>query len=300
MAALNAFVAVVEAGGFAAGGRRLGQSRARINRQVIALEDALGVTLLNRTTRAVAPTAAGEAFYERARAILTDLEDAERAISDTRDTPAGDMRINAPMSFGTLHLGPAIADFMTVHPGIRIHLTLTDRFVDPVAEGFDITVRIGELPEQTGLIDHPIVEAKRCLCLAPDLAARLCAPAVPEALKDMPCLHYGDLPGGHIWRLIGPDRSVAVRVNGILCANNAEVLRDAAVAGLGVAMLPTFIAGPDLQAGRLMTVLPAWLPPPIYLTLLYPPNRHLSARIRAFVDFMHDRFGGRPVWDLVD
>ncbi len=299
-ASLNAFSQVAQAGSFAAAARRAGVSRSQVNRAVIALEDALGVQLFNRTTRSVALTPSGRAFHQRCSAILADLAEAERLIRSEQETPQGEMRINAPMSFGTLHLAPAITEFMRRYPQVRVQLDLSDRFVDPVAEGFDVTVRIAAARSTPSLIDHQIVEVRLAICASP---AFLAAHGTPQAVGDLarlPCLCYGDLAGGTAWRLVGPEGTVEVRVNGTLSSNNGEALRDAAVAGLGVALLPTFIAGRELQAGRLVTVLPEHAPPPLSLSLIYPPNRHLSPRIRAFVQFMHQRFGDRPYWDLVE
>ena len=150
------------------------------------------------------------------------------------------------------------------------------------------------------MIDHEIHEVKRVVCAAPEALKKFGAPKTPCNLAKLPCLHYGNLPTGKTWRLRGPEGAVDTRVNGVLCSNNGEVLRDAAVKGLGFTKLPTFIVAEDLQAGRLVVVLPEYTAPSIYLTLLYPPNRHLSARIRLLVEFIYERFGDRPSWDLVD
>ncbi|WP_428408382.1 LysR family transcriptional regulator [Hyphococcus sp.] len=299
-AALKAFSQVVEAGGFAAAAREMKLSRSQVNKLVIGLEDQLGVQLLNRTTRSVSATPAGKAFYERASTILDDLAEAEACLMDEQDEPQGELRINAPMSFGTMHLGRALADFMSLHPKIRIELTLSDRFVDPVVEGFDMTVRIAEPREAPSLIDHQIIEARRVICVSPEFLKQHGEPQSPRALSGMPCLHYGHLSSGNQWRLAGPEGDMLVKVQCIFSANNAEVLRDAAVKGLGVALLPTFIAGAELQEGRLVTILSDYKAPNIFITLLYPPNRHLSPRIRALVAFLYERFGDRPYWDLVE
>ena len=168
-AGIAAFVAVVEEGTFAAAARAMGVSRAQVSKQVIQLEQSLGAQLLNRTTRSVATTATGRAFYDRARNVLNDLAEAEAAVQDDQADPQGEIKINAPMSFGVMHLAPAIADFMLRFPKIRIHLVLDDRFVDPVADGFDMTVRIGAASEHLSLIDHQIVEINRVICGAPEL-----------------------------------------------------------------------------------------------------------------------------------
>ena len=298
--ALKAYVTVVEEGGFAAAARRLGQSRSAVNRIVINLENALEAQLLNRTTRSVAPTASGQAFFERAKSILDQLEEAERSLGRSQGEPIGDIRINAPMSFGTMHLAPAIADFMALHPEIRIQLELNDRFVDVVQEGYDVTIRIAEPQEDTTLVDHRITKIRRALCAAPEHLAQHGIPAHPSDLRHRPCLHYGNLPTGKTWRLTGPDGAQSVQVNGILCSNNGEVLRAAAIKGLGIALLPTFIIGEELQAGRLVTVMNDYAPSDLTLCVIYPPSRHLSAKVRLLTDFLTERFGDLPYWDLVE
>ncbi|MEM9387773.1 MAG: LysR family transcriptional regulator [Pseudomonadota bacterium] len=289
--ALKAFVAVVEHGNFAAAARALGLSRSQVNRTVIHLEDALEVHLFNRTTRAVALTPSGQAFYDRVKSVLADLNEAEQALRADHEVPQGEMRINAPMSFGIRYLGPALASFMREYPKVRVQLSLSDRFVDPVAEGFDMTVRIAEPSDLPSLIEHTIVPIRRLICASPAFIAEHGRPECLSSLAALPCLHYGNLPTGNVWRLRREGAPWEdVRVNGVLCANNAEVLRDAAVGGLGLALLPTFVAPEELADGRLQAVLRDYSAAPIALTLLYPPNRHLSARTRLFVKFMHEHF----------
>lgn len=296
-AALNVFKHVVEAQGFAAAARQLGMSRSAVNRLVIALEAELGAQLLSRTTRRVAPTATGLAFYERARAILGDLEEAEHAVGESHATPKGGMRINAPMTFGTMHLASAITDFMARYDDIQVQLVLNDRFVDPVEEGFDLTIRIAEPQDDTSLVDHRLIEARRVLCASPDHIAKHGTPAHPRELKSRRCLHYGHLPTGSAWRLTGPDGRHDIRVNGVLCSNNGEVLKTAALDGLGIALLPTFIVAEALRAGRLVAVLPDFRPPEIWVCVIYPPGRHLSAKVRLLTDFLIDRFSDETAWE---
>jgi DNA-binding transcriptional LysR family regulator len=299
-AALEAFVAVIEANGFAAAARSLGTSRSAINRQVIALEDTLQVQLLQRTTRSVSPTAAGAAFYDRAKAILAALREAEHEASEAHSTVIGRLRVAAPMSFGILHLSSAIADFMSANPGLTVEVSLSDRFVDIIEDGFDLAVRIGMPRDDSNLVDFRICDVRRVLCASPDFLARQGVPGAPTDLRRLPCLHYGDLPGEPFWRLVGPAGNVGVHANAVMSANNGEVLRDAAVKGLGICLLPTFIVGAELQAGRLVTVLPGYRPPQLTLAAVYPPMRRLSAKIRLFTDFLVERFGERPYWDLVE
>ncbi|TNE66165.1 MAG: LysR family transcriptional regulator [Alphaproteobacteria bacterium] len=300
LANISAFVAVIEHGSFAEAARQMGLSRSQVNKSVIALEERLGTQLLMRTTRKVSPSASGDAFYARAKQILADLADAERAVMEDRDEPRGTLRLNAPMSFGALHLGPAIADFMALYPDLRVELSLNDRFVDVIEEGFDATLRIGELDENSALVDHPICMARRFCVAAPAFLDRHGPLNNPDQLKTLPCLHYGTFGRGHSWRLVGPDRTHTVAVNAVMQANNGEVLAAACERGLGIAMLPTFITGPALQDGRLVRVLPDYAPPDIHLMLVYPPNRHLAPKIRRLIDFLYDRFGSRPHWDLLE
>ena len=296
--AIRAFCQAVEDEGFAPAARTLGLSRSQVSKLVMGLEDELGVQLLNRTTRQISPTPAGQAYYERMRGVLADMAEADAALLDGQEEPQGELRVNAPLSFGTLHLGPALADFMARYPKIRVELSLTDRFVDPVAEGFDLTVRISEPAEMNSLIDHRLVEARRVICASPAFLERHGVPDDAAALQDLPALHYGSLRGGHSWRLIRDGASVQAKVAPVMASDNAEVLREAAVKGLGLALLPVFIASEALERGELIEVLGDYSPPAIYITLLYPPNRHLSQRLRVLIEFLQARFTEEACWHV--
>ena len=287
---LRAFIKVVEKGSFAAAARDLGVSRAQVNRQVINLEDSLGVTLLHRTTRSVIVTPAGDSYYNRCRVLLNELEEAELAVQQEQVEPQGEIRINAPQSFGVRNLAPALVEFLRLYPKISIQLALNDQFVDPLSEGIDITIRISARRDNPSLISHDIIEAKRVLCASPAFLDQHGTPTHPRDLADFPCLHYGNLPTGNTWRLEKGDEQVDVRVNGVLCANNADVLCDAASAGLGIALLPLFIAHDDLRSGKLVTVLEEYRPPEIYLSLVYAPSRNMSTKIRLFLKFIQEWF----------
>jgi DNA-binding transcriptional LysR family regulator len=227
---ISAFTMVVDHGGFAAAGRVLGVSRSAVSKAVSQLEDSLGAQLLNRSTRQVSPTEMGIAYYDRCVTILAELEEADLAVSRLQEEPRGTLRINAPMAFGTLHLGSAIAAFMARYPDIRIQLTLNDRYIDPIEEGFDVTVRIGDLTDSS-LIARKIAPARRVICAAPSYLAAHGTPASPRDLRFHRCMHYGYLATGNHWRFSGPDGDHLVPVDGILCSNNGQVLRDGAVGG---------------------------------------------------------------------
>jgi len=298
-ASMRAFTKVVEASGFAAAARLMGLSRSVVNKAVINLETELGTRLLNRSTRRVTPTETGLAFYDRAVEILGQLDDAVAAITELQERPTGNLRVNAPMSFGTLHLSPVVAEFMAGHPDVHVELVLSDRRIDPIEEGFDVTLRVVEAVSSTSLMAREIVPAKRVLCASPDYLRLAGVLSHPTELKRHRCLHYGHLGSGSQWRLIGPDTDRSYAINCVMWSNNGEVLRDAAVSHQGIALLPTFIVGAALQQGLLRTLLPDYAPPPITLCALYPRHRHLSAKVQLFVDLLEKRFGDRRYWDLV-
>src|SRR4029077_3176682 len=277
LSGLRAFVKVVEHGSFSEAARSLRLSRSAVSKYVIELEQELGVQLLNRTTRSASPPENGQAYYERCLAILADLEEADLAVTRLQAEPRGILRVNAPMSFGTLHLGRAIADLMEQYPELRVALVLSDEFVDVVQEGFDVTLRIGDLPSSS-LIARKLAPALRVVCAAPAYLAQHGVPRHPDELRDHQCLTYGYLATGAQWKLTGPDGDHWINVPWTLCADNAEVLRDAAVRGRGIALLPTFIAGADLQEGRLRTILTDYKAPEISLYAVYPQTRHLSVK----------------------
>jgi DNA-binding transcriptional LysR family regulator len=288
---MRAFTQVVASGGFAAAAREMGLSRSAVNKLVIALENELGVQLLHRSTRVVTPTETGLAFYERCLEILASLEEAERSLTQLQTEPRGRLRVNAPMSFGTMHLSPALADFLVQYPDLQVQLTLSDRFVDPIEEGFDITVRIAKPQVSASLIVHTLAPAQRVLCASPTYFQTHDIPTHPTELRHHSCLHYGQLAAENQWTLIGPDGEHTFSVNGTLCSNNGEVLRDAAVRGLGITLLPRFIVEPELQQGTLQIVLPDYHPTELSIYVIYPVNRHLSTKVRLLVEFLQQRFG---------
>jgi DNA-binding transcriptional LysR family regulator len=293
---LRAFVKVVELGSFSEAGRQLRLSRSAISKYVGELEESLGVQLLNRTTRHASPTEAGQTYFERAMTILADIDAADQAVAQAQSSPRGLLRVNAPMSFGTLQLGPAVADFMASCPELQIQLVLSDDQVDPMQGGFDVTLRIADL-ESSSLIARKIVAIDRAVCASPDYLKEHGTPKVPEDLRKHALLTYGLLLTGNQWKLTGKDGDHWIQPSWTLCVNNAEVLRDAAVRGRGIALLPTFIAGDALRTGTLLRVLKSYKAPPLMLYAIYPPTRHLAVKVRLFIDVLVARFAGTPSWD---
>ena len=284
---MRAFTNVVEVGSFAGAARKMGVSRSSVNKLVIQLENHLGAQLLYRTTRQVTPTDTGRAFYQRCQDILSTIEEAELAVSQQHSRPQGTLKINAPMSFGISLLGSKIAEFMTHYTEIKIQLTLDDRFVDPISEGYDIVIRIGSPPNSPNLVVHPITMIPRVICAAPRYLSAKGTPNKIEDLKNHSCLHYGYLSSSCQWQLIYEEKQEQVCVEGVLCSNNGEVLRDAAIQGLGIVMLPTFIVKEALTTGALKIILPNYQVPLLTLSIIYPVNRHLSTKTQLFTQFLH-------------
>lgn len=283
---LQAFVAVIDAGGFSAAARAMGQSRSSVNRVVIALEERLGVQLLNRTTRSVSPTSTGQALYERARRLLDDLAEIEGAVSSARTDPVGKLRITAPQSLGELDFSELVTGFMKTHPQVEIDIIFDTRIIDPVAEGFDLAIRIAEPDEQTTLVDHRILELQYLLCAAPDYLAARGTPRVADDLRAHAVLYQRQGARTPAWTLDGPQGPLTIPVQPVLASNTLDILLTGAREGLGVAIMPEYAVRSDLAAGRLVPVLADHRLPSRMLQVIYPPARHLSAGVRLFTDFV--------------
>lgn len=288
LTSLRAFVKVVELGSFSEAGRQLRLSRSAISKYIADLERDLGVQLIHRTTRRVSPTENGQVYFERSLGVLAELDAADHAVAQLQSTPRGLLRVNAPMSFGTIKLGPLIADFMAQYPDLQIQLVLSDEHVDPVQGGLDVTLRIAEL-DNSSLIARKLTAVDRVVCASPGYFQNHGTPAHPNDLRNHQCLTYGFLSTGNQWKLTGADGDHWIAPPWTLCANNAEVLRDAAVRGRGIAVLPIFLAEQELKSGALATCLDNYKAPPLSLYAIYPPTRHLSVKVRLFIDFLIER-----------
>jgi DNA-binding transcriptional LysR family regulator len=296
LGAMNAFAKVVALGSFAEAARALGSTRSAVSKTVMELEHILGVRLLDRTTRRVRTTEAGLAYYERCVDILARVEETELQVASLQAEPRGVLKVNGPTSFGALYLGPAVADFMVAYPDLKIELTLTDRFIDPIEEGVDVTIRIAELADSS-LFARKLAPARRVFVASPSYTASRGAPETPEDLAGHACLTYGHTTTLQRWRVVRGGEAVTVPIHSVLCSNNGDVLRSAALGGRGVAILPTFLVGPDIEADRLRIVLGRFPQPDLGVHALYASNRYLAAKTRAFVDFLARRFGDEPAWD---
>lgn len=297
--AMNAFAKVVALGSYAEAGRALGLTRSAVSKAVMELEQILGARLLDRTTRRVNPTEAGLSYYERCLDILSRIEETELQVSRLHEEPRGLLRINAPMSFGMLYLGDAIADFMAAYPDLNVEMTLNDRFIDPLEEGVDVTIRIAALTDSS-LIARKLAPARRVLVASPAYLAARGTPAEPDDLTHHRWLGYG-AAGLQRWSYTKADGSTAsIPLRIALNSNNGHILRNAALAGQGITELPTFLVGCDIATGNLALVLPHHERVELGIYALYTPNRYLAAKTRVFIDFLATRFGARPEWDRFD
>jgi DNA-binding transcriptional LysR family regulator len=295
---MRAFTKVIALGSFAKAAHHMHISRSAVSKYVNDLEAQLGVQLIKRTTRSASLTDSGQRYYERCLAILADIDEADQTVSDQQVNPRGTLKINAPMSFGTMHLGKAVAAFMERYPDLHIHLILSDQQVNTIQEGFDVTIRIANLSDSS-LVARRIVPAPRILCASPEYLKRRGIPMHPNDLLQHDCLSYDYLGTGAQWKLTGEDGDHWFHVPSKLLANNGEVLCDAAVSGRGIVLLPTFIIGADLRSGRLKRILAHYRAPELFICALYPPTRHLSVKVRVLIDYLVEQFGTRSGWDIV-
>ena len=295
--AFEIFVAVVTRQGFARAAEALDTSPANVTRYIAELEAHLGSRLINRHSRKLSLTESGEALFERARAILQDVGEAEAASASTTVTPRGRLRVNAPQSFGVLHLAPRWSKFARRHPEVELDVSLIDRVVDVVDEGVDLAIRIS----RAGSVQHAarrLATSRNVICASPAYLRKHGRPKTPGDLARHDCIGYTYSATGHDWQLHDDDGNVhAVRVHGPMQTNNGDTAAAAAIAGLGIIWQPTFIIGPALRAGRLVPVLPGYRIPDIDILAVYPSRRHLSAKVRAMIDFLADEFSGTPPWD---
>lgn len=292
------FARVVEAKSFSEAARRMQTSKSRVSKAVAKLERTLGARLINRSTRGLSLTEVGAAYYEHCNRIVEEAEQAERVVSHHHSEPRGVLKVTTSVAFGTLHVAPALPAFLAKYPDLRIDMTIIDRVVDLVEEGFDVGIRITREPD-LNLVARKIAPVRRVVCATPEYFARRGTPKTPDDLANHNCLHYTAFSRTSQWRLQGPQKEIVVPVAGSLRINDDEALSQAVIAGLGVALLPTFIIGKDLQAGRLQAVLTDYMPLEQYVYAVHLPNLHLPPKVRAFIDFLQARFGPLPYWDRI-
>ena len=293
------FARVVEEKSFSGAARRLNLSKSLVSKHVTQLEKSIGSRLLNRTTRALSVTEAGAVLFAHATRILEELEEARLAVSRLQLTPRGILRISAPVAFGRLHVASALPEFLATYPDIKIDMVTTDRFVDLAEEGYDVVVRIvGEPPPN--VVARKLAPVNRRICATPEYFARYGVPQAPQDLEKHNCLTYTYFNPQDPWRLRGGEGDISVRATGNLRLNDDDALSEAVLRGLGIAVLPTFLIGRDLQSGRLQSVLSNYVPLERHIYAVYLPNRQLSAKVRAFIDYFLARIGPEPYWDRAE
>ncbi len=288
--AIRVFAQVVESGSFARAAERLALSSSAVSRHVAELEAHLQNRLLNRTTRRVSLTETGRAFYERSVQLLHDLDEAEQEAAKSAAMPRGTLKVSTSVNFGVRYTAPAIAAFLERYPEVKFDVSVSDRMVDLVEEGVDVAIRIGSAGSET-LVARRLGETLVVPCASPDYLSRHGAPRAPEDLAGHNCLTYEYVPPRNQWRFIdGDGRERVARVSGNLHSNNGDLLAEAAAQGLGLVYQPTFIVGEAVRAGRLVPLLQEFQAPPLPIYAVYPSRKHLSAKVRLFVDFLVERF----------
>ncbi len=293
---MTIFVEVVNSQSFTAAANKIGLSRAQISKSVQQLENHLGSRLLNRTTRRISLTEIGRDYYERCKLILLDVAELEEVASQQATKAHGRLTISAPTSFGILQLSDVIPAYLKHYPEVQISLSLTDRFIDVVSEGFDLVLRIAKL-EDSSLIARKIAPCKRLYCASPEYLKKNGIPEVPHDLTRHQCLSYSNELKPDSWTLLGDNSSEVIKVSGPVCSDNGDILKTSAVAGLGITLLPSFIVNAELQSGRLQQVLARYCPPEIFIYALYPSRRYLSAKVRTFIDFLSHYFDEQIIKD---
>jgi DNA-binding transcriptional LysR family regulator len=294
MTSMTTFVKVVETGGFAAAGRKLGMSPSTVTGHVQALEERLGVRLLNRSTRKLSLTEVGKAYFDRTQHILADLEEVDSMAQALNSTPRGQLRLNASVTVPPL-LAPVIAEFTALHPDVTLSMAMSDRMVDLVDEGFDLAIRLVPVPDSS-LIVRRIGSYRLVVCGAPDYLARRGIPRAPGDLAGHNCLSFSQSPWSSEWRFNGADGETAIQVTGNLETNSANALRLAAVHGQGLAMMPSFLVVDEVKSGRLVPLLTEFSSSEYPISAIYPHRHHLSAKVRSFLDLLTKRYRENPAW----
>jgi len=293
---LQVFAEVARGGSFVGASVRLGMSRASVTKHVAWLEQSLQARLFNRSTKRVGLTEAGLRLLDNAGPLLRQFEEVEASVREAVNLPRGVIRVGTPPSFGSHHLTPIVARFAESHPDIQIALTLDDGRADLIAEGLDLSIRIAPGMQDASHVAQPLTKAPQVLVAAPAYLAAQGSPAAPQELARHNCLVHTLKSPTHIWRFGGPGGPYAVRVRGSISANFGEALRQAALEGHGIAMHPHYMVSDDLDAGRLVVVLPEHEPIALDIYVIYSTRHNVPARVRAFLEFLKRWFQTPPVW----
>ncbi len=293
---MGTFVRIIESGSISQAASDLGVVKSAISRRLVDLEVRLGVQLLNRTTRKSSLTEAGRQFYERSVRILADVAEINASTSNIKAALKGSFKISAPLSFGLMHMPKVISEFTTLHPDLIIHMDFNDRQVDLVEEGIDVAIRIAELKDSS-LMALKLATIHNILCASPGYLEKMGIPEKPQDLKNHRILRYSNV-SGNSWHFSGPDgRKHSISLPVKMSANNGDFLKSAAKDGHGIIHSPTFIVWQEIASGELVRIMNKYPNPALNAYAVYPQTRHLPQRVRLFIDFMKEKFGGEPYWD---
>ncbi|MBN8951888.1 MULTISPECIES: LysR family transcriptional regulator [unclassified Rhizobium] len=292
LSSMSIFVKAVEFGSFSAAADALNMSPQLVGKHVQFLEQHLGIRLLNRTTRRQHLTEVGSQFYERCRNILAEVESAEALAAETRAVPRGKLKVNAPVSFGIHALTPKLSKYLGAHPEVSIELSLSNRLVDLIDEGYDAVFRVGELVD-SGLIARRLDPYRLVICAAPSYLRSRGLPSKPDDLKGHDCLIFSHTMLRRYWDFEGPEGSVNIPISGRLMIDSGEALLQAALAGLGIILQPYELVRSGLETGSLVSILPEYRVPVRSLHILHAPDRRITPKLRSFLDFVSSEFGGR-------
>ncbi len=287
---MEAFATVVDQGGFTDAARKMGISKSAVSKHVSSLESRLGARLLNRTTRRVSPTEIGLAYYDRARRVLNDAGEADALVTAMQSAPSGMLRVSVATDFGVNHLSPILGDFLHNFPDITVNMVLNNRYVELISEGFDMAIRVGEL-EDSSLRARKLTETTKRMIASPEYFARHGRPQKIDDLNDHKLLHYSNQAAGNVWKLTAPSgEKRQVRTAGSLTVNDGQSLLNAAIGGLGIAYLPSFLYADAVRDGLLEDAIPE-LPMELQgIYAVYPPGRYTQPKVRAFIDFLVEQF----------
>lgn len=298
LADITAFVLAVRAGSFTAAADLLGSTRSAVSKSVARLEARHDVRLLNRSTRTLSLTDEGAIAFERWQQILDDLEEVDATMAQRSGRPTGLLKLTAPLSFGQRYILPALDDYLRQWPEVRAHVSFTDRFVDLIEEGYDVAVRIGEPNENSLLMGRTIARQQFVICATPAYLERRGTPQDLDELADHDTIVFLSADKPRPWQFQRGGEPLQITHPGRLNLDSSEAMRTAALAGFGLVNLPTYILGEDLHQGRLVEVLRDWRAAPDAIRLVYPSRRHLSPRVRAFIDLLTERWGQQAPWEV--
>ncbi len=295
---MQVFCTVVDKGSFVGAAEPLTMSKAAISRYVSGLEERLGARLLHRTTRRLALTDEGRQFYHQAREVLAMMDEAEEAVSSSSPEASGVLRVNAPVSFGVLHLAPVWADFMRAHPKVELEISLSDRLVDLVDEGIDAAIRIARM-ENSSLVGRRLASTRMCLCASPAYLASHPPIRTLQDIEQHGVVAYSNFASGNEWDFEGPQGSESVSTHSVVRCNNGDTCRAITLAGGGISLQPSFMVAQDLRRGDLVELIPEYRSIELGIYVVYPTRKHLPAKVRALISFLVERFA-HPVWEVAD